>query len=220
MTRALLVLGLGIAACATTTTGPPRRQVFTTDAAADGYPCVLHDPAEWPESFVVRQSIDIRARRGDRTVEGQLDAVMQKQGDTLTIIGLGPMNARAFTLTQRGRTIEFAQGAGPALPFSPRYILVDVHRVFFKALPRSRGAGDSGIMRGELDGEHVEERWEGGELRTRSFTRPGSALSGAVRVEYGAGCRVERCQPGSVTVHNEWFDYTLSITNQDYEALE
>lgn len=210
MKRWLLVLAA--AACATT---GPRRQTFSIDDAAAGYPCVLHEPREWPESFMVRQTIEIHARRGDRTESGQLDAVMQKQGDTLLIVGLGPMNQRAFTLAQRGRTVEFTQNFGPELPFSPRYILVDVHRVFFKALP----AGPD-TRRGELDGEHVEERWKDGELETRSFSRPGSGLSGAVRIEYGAGCRAERCQPDKVTVHNEWFGYTLTITNHDYEALD
>jgi hypothetical protein len=198
---------LGLTACATT-------------GAADGYPGVLHDPGEWPENFMVRQSIDLQARRGDRTVDGHLDAVMQKQGDTLVIVGLGPMNARVFTLTQRGHEIDFVKGAGPDLPFSPRDILVDVHRVFFKALPRPPGSGESGILRGELDGEHVEESWENGELRSRTFIRPGTALHGAVRIEFAAGCRVDRCHPSSVIVKNEWFDYTLTITSQDYEALE
>jgi hypothetical protein len=198
----------------------PRHLVLSADDAAEGYPAVLHDPAEWPENFMVRQSIDIRGQKDGRTVEGQLDAVVQKKDDTLIILGLGPMNARAFTLTQRGRRIEFDQLAGPRLPFSPRNILIDVHRVFFKALPRPDGAGASGVVRGELDGESVEERWEHGELKERSFTRPGSALRGALRVEYGAGCRADRCRPESVTVNNQWFGYTLTITNHDYEALD
>jgi uncharacterized protein DUF3261 len=208
------VLVLGVGACATARAG---RQVFRTDEPADGYPGVLHDPLEWPDSFTVRQSITISAKRDGRIVEGQLDAVMQKQDDTLVIVALGPMNSRAFTLTQRGRTVEFVpSAAGPELPFPPRYILVDVHRVFFSApLP---GAG-TGVVRGQRDGEQVEERWEHGELRSRSFTRPGSKLAGAVRIEYGRGCRFERCHPDSVTVRNEWFGYTLTITNQEYEAL-
>jgi hypothetical protein len=208
------VLVLGAGACATARAG---RQTFRTDETPDGYSGVLHDPREWPDNFTVRQSIAISGKREGRTVEGQLDAVMQKQDDTLVIVALGPMNSRAFTLTQRGRTVEFVpSAAGPELPFPPRYILVDVHRVFF--YPPLPGAGQ-GVVRGRRDGEEVEERWEGGELRSRRFTRPGSGLTGAVRVEYGPGCRVERCHPDSVTLRNEWFGYTLAITNQEYEAL-
>lgn len=216
--KSILVPVAGLAACATAS---PLRQVFSTDEAVDGYPGALHDPRDWPESFMVRQSIDLRARRGDCTVEGRLDAVMQKQGDTLIVVGLGPMNVRAFTLTQRGHEVELVRSASaPELPFSPRYILVDVHRVFFTPpLPRPR-PGEAGVVRGELDGEQVEERWDQGELRSRSFTRPGTSLHGAVRVEYGAGCRADRCHPESVTVHNEWYGYTLAIASSDYEALD
>jgi hypothetical protein len=221
MTRLACIAALAalVAGCASAP-APPRSQVLSIDAAPGDYPCVLRDPREWPVDFIVQQTIEIRAVRDGRPVEGQLDAVVQKKGDTLLIIGLGPMNARAFTLTQRGRRIEFEQFAGPRLPFSPRNILVDVHRVFFKALPRPEGAADTGVVRGVLDGERVEERWERGELRARSFARPGSDLHGAVRVEYGPGCRAGRCEPASVTVHNEWFGYTLAITNREYEALD
>ena len=139
MIRAAVIAGFALG-CGSSTATAPRRQVFSSNAAAEGYPCVLHDPREWPANFMVQQTIDIRAEREGHTVEGQLDAVVQKKGDTLVIIGLGPMNARAFTLTQRGRRIEFEQRLGPALPFSPRNILVDVHRVYFKALPRPAGS--------------------------------------------------------------------------------
>ena len=212
---AIAVFALGCGSQAT-----PRRQVLSTDAAAEGYPCVLHEPRRFPDDFMVRQSLVIRARKDGRTALGELDAVVQKQGDTLLILGLGPMNARAFTLTQRGSRVEFEQFMGPELPFSPRNILVDVHRVYFKALPRPDGAAETGIVRGDLDGEMVEERWQDGELRTRRYARPGTALRGAVRVEYGPGCRPARCEPASVTVKNEWFGYTLEITNHGYEAID
>ncbi len=217
MIRAAVIAGLSVG-CATAP--GPRRQVFSSAAAAEGYPCVLHDPREWRVNFMVQQSIDVRAVHDGRTSLGHLDAVVQKQDDTLVIVGLGPMNTRAFTLAQRGARVEFEQFLGPDLPFSPRNILVDVHRVFFKALPRPGGAAGTGVVRGLLDGETVEERWADGELRGRSFARPGTALRGAVRVEYGAGCRPERCEPASVTVENEWFGYTLAITNHGYEAID
>jgi len=217
MMRAVVIAALA-AGCASSSSSS-RRQVLSSEAAAGDYPGVLRDPGESPVDFMVQQSIHIRAKKDGRTVEGQLDAVLQKKDDTLLIIGLGPMNSRAFTLTQRGSRIEFEQFAGPDLPFSPRNILVDVHRVFFKALARRDGAAD-GVFRGELDGERVEERWERGELRARRFERPGTELRGAVRIEYGAGCRAERCEPETVTVHNEWFGYTLAITSQGYEAID
>lgn len=197
---------------------PARTTVISTTEPAE-YPCVLHDPATLPGDFLVRQSLAIRARHDGKPVEGQLDAVVQKQGDTLMIVGLGPMNVKAFTLTHRGDRIEFIQYLGPELPFSPRDMLVDVHRIWWKRLAVPAEAGYSGLVRGELDGEAVEETWRDGEVRARVFTRPGSALQGAVRIELGPGCGPIRCEPASVTLHNEWFDYTLTIVNQAYERL-
>lgn len=209
---------LGALAVLAGCTHPVRSTVISTTDPAD-YPCVLHDPRTLPYDFMVRQSLTITARRDGKPVTGQLDAVVQKQGDTLLIVGFGPMNVKAFTLTHRGDRIELAQFMGPELPFSPRNVVVDVHRVFFKRLPAPAQAGYSGVVRGELDGELVEETWQGGQLRARVFTRPGSALHGAIRIELGPGCDPVHCEPESATLHNEWFDYTLTIVNEGYERL-
>jgi Protein of unknown function (DUF3261) len=191
--------------------------ILTTDPSE--YPCVLHDPRTLAPDFMVRQTLTIRAQREGKPTEGQLDAVVQKQADTLLIVGFGPMNVKAFTLTHRGDRIEFAQFLGAELPFSPRNVVVDVHRVFFKRLAAPTEANYSGLVRGELDGEVVEETWRDGELTTRVFTRPGSALRGAVRIALGPGCTLRQCEPESATLHNEWFGYTLTIINEGYERL-
>jgi hypothetical protein len=191
--------------------------ILTTDPAE--YPCVLHDPGTFPDDFMVRQSLVIRAQRDGKPVTGQLDAVVQKQGDTLLIVGFGPMNMKAFTLTHRGNRIELVQFMGPELPFSPRNVVVEVHRVFFKRLPAPTQAGYSGVVRGELDGETVEETWRDGQLRSRRFTRPDGALRGAIRVELGPGCDRVHCEPESATLYNEGFGYTLTIVNEGYERL-
>ena len=214
--RAFLCIGLclGLAGC----THPDRRSVIRTSAPSE-YPGVLHDPRTLLQDFMVRQSLTIRTQRDGKPIEAELDAVLQKQGDTLAIVGLGPMNAKAFTLTQRGDRIEFVQFMGPELPFSPRNIVVDVHRVYFKRLPAPREDSYSGVLRGELDGESVEETWRDGQLRASIFTRPGSRLKGAIRVERGPGCDRSRCEPESATLRNEWFGYTLTIVNEGYERL-
>jgi hypothetical protein len=209
-----LALIIGLASCG----HGPRTTVLSTTDPAD-YPCVLHDPKTLGPDFMVRQTITIRAQRDGEPVEGQLDAVLQKQGDTLLLMGFGPMNVKAFTLTQRGDRIEATQHIGPELPFSPRDIVVDVHRVLFKRLPAPPDAEHTGVVRGELDGEHVEETWQAGEVRARVFTRPTSALHGAVRVDLGPGCKPAHCEPESATLHNEWFGYTLTMTSEAYEPL-
>ncbi len=204
-----------LAACS----GPPKRTAVILTSAPSEYPGVLPDPRTLPQDFMVRQTLTIKTQRDGKPVEAELDAVLQKQGDTLLIVGFGPMNAKAFTLTQRGDRIEFAQFMGPELPFSPRNIVVDVHRVYFKRLPAPTEASYSGVLRGELDGESVEETWKDGQLRGSVFTRPGSKLKGAVRVERGPGCDPVRCEPEAATLSNEWFGYTLAIANEDYERL-
>ena len=214
---AALTASLLLVACAGCSHPARGTVIATSDPAA--YPCVLHDPRTLPYDFMVRQRLTIRAQHDGQPVEGRFDAIVQKQGDTLLIVGFGPMNVKAFTLTQRGDRIEFAQFMGPALPFSPRNVVVDVHRVFFKRLPAPVQAGYSGVVRGELDGETIEETWRDGQLRASAFTRPGGALQGAVRVELGPGCAPARCEPESATLRNEWFGYTLTIVNEGYERL-
>lgn len=211
MNRALLAIVL---ACG----GGQRPLVVlsTTDPAE--YPGVLHDPRTVARDFMVRQSLKLDTKHNGKPLQAEFDAVVQKQGDKLLVLGLGPMNMKVFTITQLGNRIEFQQFRGPKMPFSPRNILLDVHRVFFKRLP-APAAGYSGVLRGELDGEHVEETWQAGELRERVFTRPGSTLRGAVRIAFGAGCSATGCEPESATIRNEWFDYTLAIENNGYETL-
>lgn len=208
---------VAIAACG----GPPKRTAVIQTGAPSEYPGVLPDPRTLAHpDFMVRQTLTIKTRRDGKVVEAELDAVLQKQGDTLLIVGFGPLNAKAFTLTQLGDRIEFAQFMGPELPFSPRNIVVDVHRVYFKRLPPPTEASYSGVHRGELDGETVEETWRDGQLRGSVFTRPGDKkLVGAVRVERGPGCTPAHCEPESATLSNEWFGYTLSIANEDHERL-
>jgi hypothetical protein len=211
---ALAVAGGIAAGC-----GQPARSTVLSTTAPSDYPCVLHDPRTLPYDFAVRQHLTVRTRRDGEPVEGQFDAILQKQGDTLLIVGFGPMNVKAFTLSQRGDRIEFTQFLGPELPFSPRNVVVDVHRVFFKRLPPPAQPGFTGAVRGELDGEAVEETWRDGQLRQAVFTRPGSALRGAIRVELGPGCTPAACEPGAATLHNEWFGYTLTVDSEGYERL-
>ena len=153
----IIALGVALGAALAGCGGPARHVVMSASAPSD-YPCVLHDPATLPHDFLVRQSLTIHARRDGRPVDGQFDAILQKQGDTLLIVGFDPMNVKAFTLEQRGDRIEFTQFLGPELPFSPRNIVVDVHRVYFHHLAPPTEPGYSGTARGELDGETVEEK--------------------------------------------------------------
>jgi hypothetical protein len=201
--RALAVVVVASAACAPPPAAPP--------AEGRAYPGVLHPPATLGPDFSVSQHVE--AISGQRT--GAFDGVLQKRGDELVVVGLGPAGVRAFVLRQVGGDVSFEQSFGPALPFPPRNILVDVHRAFFKRLaPPASGAG---TVKGDLDGEAVLERWAGGELVERSFTREGER--GAVRITYEPGCTRARCAPSRIRIVNEWFGYSLTIDNGEFTWL-
>jgi hypothetical protein len=181
--------------------------------ASAEYPCILHPPNELGPDFSMRQHVEATA--GGRT--GSFDGVLQKVGNSLVIVGLGPGGVRAFVLQQDGDAIKLERTMGPELPFSPRNIVVDVHRAFFKKLPPPQSG--TGTVRGTLDDESVEEDWRDGNLVERRFARPGSAHKGVVRITYAPGCTAQRCAPPSLRLVNEWFSYSLAIESTEYTAL-
>lgn len=174
------------------------------------YPGILHPPNELSPDMVVEQHIE--AKKNDKT--GGFDAVLQKKGGDLTIVGLGPVGVRAFVLKQAGDDATFEQSFGPAFPFPPRNVLVDVHRAFFKRLPDPNG---NGTTHGTLDDEDVSEIWKNGELVERDYRR--ADRPGAIRVFYTSGCTRDRCAPGAVRLVNEWFGYELTIENRQFHFL-
>ena len=209
MRRTLSIVAAALAsACAST---PP-----TSPGAERPYPCIMHPPSELTPDFSVSQHLEAMAMGRS----GGFDSVVQKHGNDLVIVGLGPAGVRAFVLKQTGDAITFEQSFGPKLPFSPRNVVVDVHRTFFKRLvvpaPPATGAA---TIKGMIDDEEVEEDWRDGSLVERRFSRPGSAYRGVVRVTYGPGCTRERCAPATTHLVNEWFDYALTITNTDFTWL-
>jgi hypothetical protein len=199
------VLALALVSC-----GAPRPRAAASD---DAYPCLLHPPSELSPDVVIEQHVE--AKKGDRT--GGFDAVLQKRGAELVLVGLGPLGVRAFTLRQEGADIRYEQRMGPEFPFPPRNVLVDVHRAFFKRLALATPSPRDGTFRGPLDGEEVVEVWHAGQLTERSFAREGRA--GAVRVLYSPGCGEDRCEPATVRLVNEWFGYELAIENHRFQSL-
>jgi|CXWL01.1.fsa_nt_gi hypothetical protein len=197
-------------ALATALTACAAPQQSSRDALV--YPCLLHTPSELSPDFAVEQHIE--ARISGRSAS--FDAVVQKRGDELVVVGLGPLGVRAFVLRQVGGEATFEQRMGPPLPFPPRNILVDIHRSFFKRLPTGDHA--DGVVRGKLDDEDVTETWKDGMLGERRFERA-SHPEGAVRILYGPGCTAARCEPTKLRVINEWFGYELLIENRLYHTL-
>lgn len=183
-------------------------------------PALIDDPFTFASltsitpDFAVKQQIAWQGHGHD----GSFDAVLQKHGPELTIVGLGPVGIRAFVLKQSDSAFTFEQSLGPKLPFSPRNIAVDVHRAYFKRLPPP-AAHFSGELQGDLDGEHVHEVWQDGELQARSFSVNDPARPGLLRIVYGKGCTAVQCLPVRVQIESEWRNYKLDIRGADYTLL-
>ena len=80
--RALLVVAL-LAACGST---PKRHSSILTSDPAE-YPGALRDPADIHANFFVRQTLTVHTTKDGKPVDAELDAVLQKQGDTLSVVG-------------------------------------------------------------------------------------------------------------------------------------
>ncbi len=163
---------------------------------------ILVPTGELAPSFVAQQRL--HGHYGER--EFTLDVVVQLAEGKLTLIGLTPFGTRAFVLTQEGTEVKLEKYIDRELPFDPRYVLDDVHRVFFRKLPAAQGSGE---FAGEDHGEHVSERWQGGVLVQRTFTRRDAADGAPVVITFkGAPSPVVAPE---VTLQSKRFGYTLDV---------
>jgi len=175
------------------------------------YPGTLRPPSAFARDFVLRQSIT--ARRGNDAVTFQ--AVLQKRGNALVVLGLTPYGTRAFLLEQRGEQVSFRSFVDRDLPFPPRFILLDIQRtlLFPPAGPSSDGQHERMV-----DGDVITERWRGGRLLSRRFRRVDGLPEGEIVVEYGEGMTPER-PPPLIRLHNGWSGYDLLIRNFAFQPL-
>lgn len=173
-------------------------------------PANVELPALSPEAarpFVLEQRLT--GKYGRREVDAQV--VLQWQGGVLRLVGLAPFGARAFTVEQRGREVHVESTLGRDLPFDPRHVLVDIHRVLFRGA--LTGLSDGQHERDD-GGEHVVERWAGGRLVERRFTAPGQKP--VVVSFFGAPTPVVA---SSVRLANQQVGYTLQIETLSQQWL-
>lgn len=194
------ILLLILAACAASR--PPQRE----------YPGTLSPPSRSPGDFLRTQRLV--ARYGGET--RSMDAVLQKEGDLLTLIGMTPFGSKAFVLQQQGLEVTFQSYVPFELPFPPKYILLDVQRVYFPGIPGSPLA--DGQHEAERDGERIVERWKGGRLMERTFTRLSGDAAGAITIVYEGGM-AGGTSPAKIEVDNGWVGYRLSITTVQEQRL-
>ncbi len=192
-----------------------RRTSADAKDAADGRPVYrgpLVDPAEIPFDFMWQQRV--AALHGDKG--GAFDAVVQKRGAELLVLGLTPMKTRGFSLTQRGSDIEYEQFVPFELPFAPVSVLYDIHRAFFFELlvPFPEG----GLRHTEFEAERVTDEFSRGHLKRRTFENV-SNTEGSIVIEY-SGDGFELPLPPPVTkLRNDAYGYSLEVETMGVDLL-
>jgi hypothetical protein len=203
----LAILASLIASCGGSPPGPPPNYPGVLAA-----PSSLQSPSALGESFALDQNVRTESSQGAH----EFRAVLQRRGDELLLVGLGPQGMRGFVLTQRGEDVSFESHLPQELPFPPRFMLLDIHRTWFRGLPQPQEDGEHRI---EVDGEEIVERWQGGRLQERTFRRLDGAPPGLITVSYEGGLGGET-PPRVVHFDNGWFGYRLTLTTLDHQRIE
>jgi hypothetical protein len=194
-------LGLVVAAaCGAVPRGPPRFQ----DSDYPGTllsPELLRGDVLWQQRVTASWGED--GRRG-------FDAALQKRGDELTLIGLSPMGSPGFVIQMRGPHISSRNETDEDMPFPPRFMLLDVQRVFFPWLAEDGAAREDGLYEGNIEGERVVETVRGGRLVERCFSRLDGRPEGEITIRYEWGQEAWK-GPSRAVLDNGWFGYGLAI---------
>ena len=202
----LLALGaLTVAACC-----PAPRPDKLPDNA---YPGTLRAPSDLGTQVMLRQKV---TAKWGKSQARSFEAVLQVQGDTMTVLGLSPMGQMGFAITLKDGKIDFQNRSGMDLPFPPRFILLDVQRAFWPWLGPAPTA--DGERAGEAPGEKVTETWADGRLRRRTFRRSNNEPPGAIVVTY-EGWKDSAQAPDKVILDNRWFGYVLTVETYEQQRL-
>jgi Protein of unknown function (DUF3261) len=180
---------------------PPGSSATSAPASAG----ILPPPDAIPGTFTVRQKIVARSKHGTGGFEG----VLQKQPGRLTLLGLTPYGSRAFLLEQSATSgVKLTSYIPRELPFSPEFIVMDIHRVLDDWLgPRPTTDGERA---GTVHDERVVERWTGGRLTSRTFSPTSDPAHPITTITYdppGAAGGL----PARVSLVNARLGYSLII---------
>ncbi|MFK7895794.1 MAG: DUF3261 domain-containing protein [Myxococcota bacterium] len=175
----LLALSLVFAGCESAKRGPESREEFAAESrtevqqgAADLLPATA-----LARHFVLRQRVAIRWQdESGKRDEASFDAAIQRQGDSLLLLGLGPMGQVGFLLRLENGVVHFENRTGLALPFEPARMLADVQRVYYPWFEPVT-ACDTCVRRAQRSRITVEETRAEGEVRTRRFFQAAKAGS-------------------------------------------
>lgn len=182
------------------------------------YPGTLQPAAALPDDVLWQQRVTAAwgLTRGERGERG-FDAAIQKQRDTLTVLGMSPMGSVGFALILRDTLVEVRNDAGEELPFPARFVLLDVQRTFYPWLGAPLSHGN---RLGKRDGEEIFETWRDGRLRQRTFRRLDGVPAGSITIHYEWADDDGRRAPRRTVLANEWFDYRLTIDTHAETKLD
>lgn len=172
----------------------------------------LVDPSQIPGDFAWEQRVS--AFHGER--KGAFDAVLQKDGGELLVLGLTPFRTRGFSLRQKGREFTYEQFVPFDLPFSPEAVLIDIHRAFFFEL-----AGpfpEKGTRQHTYRNESIVDTFSGGRLMTREFSRV-SGSDGKLLVEYTDPGYAPLTPPRTTRLDNRAYGYRLEVETSSITDL-
>lgn len=165
---------------------------------------VLHSPSELGGDFQWRQQVTAQWPTGTRT----FDAILSKEGSSLLLVGLGPMDTPGFILRVDDKgVLSVENNTGQPMPFDAKFVLLDVQRAFYPWFPAGLASGTRSVTR---DGETVEETWRDGRLQKRRFVRVDGNPRGVIEVSYVGWSPSDRA-PKRATLENGWHGYTLII---------
>jgi hypothetical protein len=181
------------------------------------YPGPLRSPTLIAEDVLLQQRVTARWDRGGHAGTRGFDAALQKQGDTLTLVGLSPLGTTGFVIRLADTAVEIRNETGEPLPFPARFILIDVQRVFWPWLDAA-DAPDDGRLTGVVDGERVEQIYAGGRLVERRFERVDARPPGTIRVTYHWQTD-DGSFPARAVLRNDWFGYELDIETRTRTPL-
>lgn len=140
-----------------------------TDGAHTGSRPLLLPAEALPETFVLRQTVTVRwTDAAGQVDESSFAAAIQRQGDSLLLLGLGPLGGVGFTLNLVKGKVSFENRTGRDLPFAPERMLADVQRVYYPWLDAAPECGDC-VRTGRRGGFEIEEHHEHGRVTRRRF---------------------------------------------------
>lgn len=175
---------------------------------------ILLPVSAWGDDLILQQTVTIRWQ--DR--EESFEAVLQKLGDQLLLLGLGPMSSVGFTLTLDELGVRFENRSGREMPFEAERILADVQRVFYPWIETEKRCTDC-EQRVVVAGLKVSQRVGPEHLEERRFEDSSGTRSGEIVVHY-QGWMDDGSVPARAVLSNGWYGYELTVVTRSVERPE